>query len=209
MKKKSYALTVVQALKKRFPHSRCRLTYRNPFELLVKTILSAQSTDDRVNEVGLGLFRHFPEPRDLAAASLTEIESHIRTTGLFRSKAKYLRQCARQLMATYDGKVPSSVEDLVALPGVGRKTANVIRGEIYNIPGVVVDTHVIRVSRRLGWTHSSNPLQIERDVQERVPRDEWTRIGHLLQDHGRATCTARRPKCAECVLRDECPSAAV
>jgi endonuclease-3 len=190
------------------PHT--ALLHHSPYELLVATILSAQCTDKRVNEVTPALFHRFPTPRALAAADLPELEELVRTTGFYRNKARALLGLGQALMHDHGGRVPSTMEELRALPGVGRKTANVVLGNGFgqNV-GVVVDTHVQRLSRRLGLTAATDPEKIERDLMAVVPQPAWTAWSNLLIDHGRAVCKARRPDCGACVLADLCPSAEV
>jgi endonuclease-3 len=185
----------------------CPLTHRNNFELLVAVILSAQCTDVAVNKVTPGLFARFPDPIALSGASLADIESHIRTLGLFRAKAKSLKKCAEQLVEEFDGAVPSSMVDLTRLAGVGRKTANVIRGHAFGEPGIAVDTHCRRLSRRLGLTRHQDPLKIELDLARILPTAEWTKFSHRLIIHGRRVCFARKPACRRCTLNHLCPSA--
>ncbi len=195
---------ILNELTRCYPRAECGLNYRNPLELLVATILSAQCTDVRVNKVTPALFALFPDARALAAADLEELEAAIRSTGFFRHKAKNIQECCRQLVEKHDGRVPGSLEELVALPGIGRKTANVILGEVFNVPGVVVDTHVKRLSRHLGLTRHQDPVKIERDLMAILPRENWTIFSHLLIHHGRQVCIARRPRCQECGLRSVC-----
>jgi endonuclease-3 len=182
------------------------LIHSNSFELLVAVILSAQCTDAAVNKVTPELFRRFPTPADLAAAPVVEIESVIRRLGLFRAKAKSLKQCAEQLIRKYNARVPSSMAELTDLAGVGRKTANVILGHGFNLPGIAVDTHCRRVSSRLGLTREDDPLKIETDLSRLFPRSEWTGVSHRLIIHGRRVCHARKPACARCPLATVCPS---
>jgi endonuclease-3 len=199
---------ILARLAREYRGTRTALDHRNPYELLVATILSAQCTDKRVNEVTPALFRRFPAPADLAGASLAEIEELVRTTGFFRNKARALLGLGLALMAEHGGEVPSTMEELRRLPGVGRKTANVVLGNGFGInAGVVVDTHVQRLARRLGLTAESDPEKIERDLMELVPRREWTLWSNLLIAHGRKVCQARRPRCAVCVVAELCPSA--
>ncbi len=207
--KRRRAGRIIRKLKRQFPNATCRLTYRSPFELLVKTILSAQSTDDRVNEVGIALFGRFPTPTELAGARREEVEMLIKPTGLHRHKARHIQETARDLLAHYDGHVPSDLDALTSLPGVGRKTANVVRGTIFGIPSVVVDTHVIRLSNLLHWTNSRKADRIEMDIMKLLPEKDWVPTAHLLSEHGRQTCIARRPQCHACVIRKECPSALI
>jgi endonuclease-3 len=199
---------ILARLRREYRGTHTALDHRNPYELLVATILSAQCTDKRVNEVTPALFRRFPAPADLAGASLAELEELVRTTGFYRNKARALLGLGQALMAEHGGEVPSTMEELRRLPGVGRKTANVVLGNAFGINvGVVVDTHVQRLARRLGLTAESDPEKIERDLMELVPRREWTLWSNLLIAHGRKVCQARRPQCAVCVVAELCPSA--
>jgi len=201
---------IAARLRAAYPDSRTALDHRNPLELLVATILSAQCTDKRVNEVTPALFRRYPSARHYAEAPLAELEEMVRTTGFFRNKARALKGLGQALVAEHGGKVPATMEELHALPGVGRKTANVVLGNAFgkNV-GVVVDTHVQRLSRRLGLTDETDPEKIERDLMGLVPQDEWTLWSHLLINHGRSMCKARRPECGRCVVNELCPSAEV
>jgi endonuclease III len=185
----------------------CPLTYRNNFELLVAVILSAQCTDAAVNKITPELFAHYPNPLALSQGSLADIESVIRTLGLFRAKAKSLKRCAEQLVLNHHGEVPSAMADLVELAGVGRKTANVIRGHAFGEPGIAVDTHCRRLARRLRLTRQQNPVKIETDLARLLPSSEWTNFSHRLIIHGRRVCFARKPACDRCSLRRLCPSA--
>ena len=199
---------ILARLRREYPDARCALDYRNPFELLCATILSAQCTDARVNIVTPTLFQEYPAPGALARARQPEVEAIIRSTGFFRNKARSLIGMARALVADHDGVVPRTMAQLRLLPGVGRKTANVILGNAYGInEGITVDTHVTRLSRRLGLTRHTDPVKIEQDLMRLVPRDDWALVSHLLIFHGRRICVARRPRCPECVLADRCPSA--
>ncbi len=201
-----YAATVARRLKKHYPDATCSLNFRSPLELLVATILSAQCTDVRVNLIAPGLFRKYPEAADYARASQEELEEAVRSTGFFRNKAKNIRACCQVLLEQHDGRVPHGMEALVALPGIGRKSANVILGTAFGIGvGVVVDTHVTRVSRRLGLTEHKDAEKIERDLMARFPKPEWIDLGHQVVHHGRRICTARKPKCDVCPLGDICP----
>lgn len=186
------------------PSGVIELTHRSPFQLLVATILSAQCTDKRVNEVTPVLFRRYPKPRDIADAKVSELEQIIRSTGFFKAKARHVMACARQLTERFNGQVPRTMDELVTLPGVGRKTANVVLGNAFAAPAVIVDTHVIRVSERLGLSRSSDPEQIEMDLQRMIPRPQWTTASQQLLLHGRYVCTARRPTCSRCVIYREC-----
>jgi endonuclease III len=199
------AAQVLAILTRTYPAAECALHFTSPWELLVATILSAQCTDVRVNMVTPELFRRYPTPAALAAAELSELEELIRSTGFFRNKAKSLLGCAAILVAQHGGEVPASLEALTALPGVGRKTANVVLGNAFGIPGMVVDTHVKRLAYRLGWTEQSDPEKIERDLCTLLPEAEWTQAGHLLIHHGRALCKAPTPLCSQCPVLELCP----
>ena len=202
------AAEIVARLKQIYPKATCSLDYNNPFELLIATMLSAQSTDVRVNLVGKTLFKKFPTPDRMAEAGQVEMEREIRTTGFFRNKAKAVIAASKAIMEKHSGKVPDSMDELTALPGVGRKTANVVLGNAFSQPvGVVVDTHVARVSGRLGLTANAYPVKIEQDLMALIPQKEWTKFSHRLIAHGREICIARKPKCAQCRLNDLCPSA--
>ena len=193
-----------------YPEARTALEHANPFELAVATILSAQCTDERVNMVTPALFRRFPDAAALAGAPLEELEGIIHSTGFFRSKARNLVGMARAVMAEYGGELPRSLAELTRLPGIGRKTANVILGNAFGVDeGVVVDTHVKRLSGRLGLTAEKTPERIELDLMEVFPRERWTPLPHLLIFHGRRVCVARKPRCRECVVAALCPSASL
>ncbi len=186
----------------------CELDHRSPFELIVATVVSAQSTDVAVNQVTPELFRRWPTPAVLASADPGDVERVILRTGFFRQKTKSIQELARKLVAEHGGEVPRTLAELVKLPGVGRKTANVVLGVAFGTPeGVVVDTHVQRLSQRLGWTRHQEPLEIEQDLMREFPRDDWDAIGHVLIFHGRRICTARKPACASCPVAAHCPSA--
>lgn len=197
---------ILPLLKKRYPVAECALLHESPFQLLVATILSAQCTDERVNSVTPTLFAAFPDPESLAAASQQEVEAIIKSLGFFRAKATNLRGMAQRLVEVYHGELPQQLDALKSLPGVGRKTANVVLGTAFGIPsGVVVDTHVRRISNLLGLTNSQNPEIIERELMQLLPQKEWINYSHRLIHHGRQICIARRPKCAECPLLKHCP----
>ncbi len=199
---------IIGRLKAAIPDARCALTHSNPFELLVATILSAQCTDERVNLVTPGLFRAYPDAAALARAKPARVEALVRSTGFFRAKTRSLLGMSRALVERHGGKVPPDMDALVELPGVGRKTANVVLGVSFGIAsGIVVDTHVTRVAARLGLTGHPDPVRIEQDLMKLVPRREWIRFSHLLIWHGRRTCTARRPDCPGCAVNSLCPSA--
>ncbi|QDU39269.1 Ultraviolet N-glycosylase/AP lyase [Maioricimonas rarisocia] len=197
---------IVRRLKKTYPDAECALIHESPFQLLVATILSAQCTDERVNSVTPTLFERFPTPQDLADATQEEVEEIVRPLGFFRSKATNIRGMAQGLVDRHHGELPRTLEELVALPGVGRKTANVLLGTAFGIAsGVVVDTHVRRISNLLGLTASKNPDIIERELMQILPKKEWVNYSHRLIHHGRQICIARRPRCTECPLLDVCP----
>jgi endonuclease III len=197
-------------LKATYPDAHCELEHRNAFELLCATILSAQCTDARVNLTTPALFAKYPTAFELARAQPAELEAIIRSTGFFRNKAKSLIGMAQALVAEHGGEVPQTMEALRVLPGVGRKTANVILGNAFGInEGVTVDTHVGRISRLLGLTRHDDPVKVEQDLMPLVPQPDWALVSHLLIFHGRRTCIARRPRCGECVLADICPSATI
>lgn len=201
---------IFKRLRQAYPDAHCELDHTGPYQLLVATILSAQCTDKRVNLVTPALFERYPDAESLAVADPRELEGMIKPTGFFRNKAKSLLGMAGGLLDRFGGRVPPRMDDLVTLPGVGRKTANVILGTAFDMPvGVVVDTHVGRVSRRLGLTRHSDPVKVETVLMKLFPRKNWTLLSHLLIFHGRRVCVARRPRCAECVLNDICPSSEV
>lgn len=201
---------LLKTLKRAYPGARCSLDYRDAFELLVATILSAQCTDERVNKVTPEVFQRWPNAAALADADPPEIEQVIRSTGFFRAKARSLSEMSRDLVAKFGGIPPARLEDLVTLRGVGRKTANVVLGNAFGIDaGVVVDTHVGRLSRRMGLTKHTDPIKVEQDLMAAVPKKEWTLMSHLLIHHGRAVCQARKPLCSTCVLASVCPKIGV
>jgi len=194
-------------LENAYPDAECALVFSNPLELMVATILSAQCTDKRVNMVTPALFKKFPAAKDYAEAPLPELESLIKSTGFYKNKAKNIQGAAREITVRFGGEVPAKLEDLVTLPGVGRKTANVVLGNAYGIPGITVDTHMIRLNNRLGLTRQKDPVKIEQDLMPLVPQKHWTQYSHLIIHHGRARCFARKPDCPGCELKDLCPSA--
>ncbi len=204
-KRKKRAGKIMAELTRLYPDAKCALAYESPWQLLVATILSAQCTDARVNMVVPALFKRFPTVEAMAKASQTDVEKLVQSTGFFRNKAKNLIACAKALVDQHQGEVPNRLEALVPLPGVGRKTANVVLGNAFGIPGITVDTHVGRLSRRLGLTKHEDPVKVEQDLMELWPAESWT-IGCLrVIDHGRAVCDARKPKCESCSLSSMCP----
>jgi endonuclease-3 len=205
---KAQAAEILRRLLALYPDAHCELDYRNPYELAVATILSAQCTDKRVNMVTPELFRRWPDAEALSQAPREEIEQVIQSTGFFRNKAKSLSGFATQVVERHGGEVPAEMDALVVLPGIGRKTANVVLGNAYGInEGIVVDTHVQRLSRRFGLTKESDPVKVERALVPLFPREHWTMLSHLMIWHGRRVCDARKPKCGDCALADICPSA--
>jgi len=201
---------IIRLLKQAYPDARCSLNHSSPLELLVATILSAQCTDERVNLVTADLFRKYRRCEDYLAVPRSELEADIRSTGFYRNKAKAIQGACQMISEQYQGRVPDELEALLALPGVARKTANVVLGNAFGIAaGVVVDTHVGRLAQRLGLTEHEQPEKIERDLMELVPKQEWIDFSHLLIAHGRRTCKARKPLCAECVVERLCPSSSL
>jgi endonuclease III len=201
------AARTYEVLRETYPDADCALHFRSPFELLVSTILSAQCTDARVNLVTPALFAALPTPAAMAAAPIELLETLIRSTGFFHNKAKNLKGCATRLVEAYGGEVPSGMDDLLTLPGVARKTANVVRGVAFQLAdGVVVDTHVLRLSHRLGWANGKSPEQVERELMALFPREIWIHLAHMLTHHGRRLCSARKPRCTECPVHQMCPS---
>jgi len=200
--------SILTTLQRTYPQAHCELTYSNPLELLIATILSAQCTDSRVNEVTRSLFQRYRTAADYARAPLSELEQAIRSTGFYRNKARNIQACCRALVERHGGQVPRTMEELTALDGVGRKTANVVLGNAFGLnEGIVVDTHVRRVAQRLGLTRQKDPDKIEQELMQQVPRDLWTQFSHWLIWHGRRRCHARKPDCPHCELREWCPSA--
>ena len=205
MQLKSRTDKIRKILRKIYPEVQTQLLHNNPFQLLVATILSAQCTDKQVNQVTPVLFKHLKTPADFAAAPLKTIEKLIRPTGFFHNKAKNIKNCALELLEQHNGEMPQTLEKLIKLPGVGRKTANVVLGAAFGIPGVVVDTHVARISNRLGLTVYKNPVKIEYDLMGLIPKKAWNDFCLQLIFFGRSTCTARKPKCPQCPLEKLCP----
>ena len=205
--KKKRTAEIIRRLKKAYPDAHCALNHSNPFELLIATMLSAQSTDRQVNIVTADLFRKYRGPEDYLKVSQAELEKDIHSTGFFRNKAKNIQATCRKIIDDFGGQVPQTMEELLTLPGVARKTANVVLGNAFDIAsGIVVDTHVARLSLRLGLTKNENAEKIEKDLLELVPKKHWIMFSHWLIFHGRQTCQARKPRCRECVLADICPA---
>ena len=207
--KRARMTKILRLIKKAYPDAKCSLDYGTPFQLLVSTVLSAQCTDERVNKTTPELFRRYPGPEAMSKAPLDELESLIRSTGFYKNKARSISELSQAILEKHGGKVPRTLDDLVALRGVGRKTANVVMGNAFGTPGLVVDTHVGRLSRRMGFTKANDPVKVEHEMEEIVPQEEWTLYSHLLIYHGRAICMARSPKCEECFLSPLCPRVGV
>lgn len=202
------ALEVIRLLRKEYPDAKTALKHSNPLEMLVATILSAQCTDERVNKVTEKLFKKYRTAKDYADADITELEQDIKSTGFYHAKARSIKKCCTTLVEKLNSKVPDNMSDLLLLPGVGRKTANVILSSAFGVAeGIAVDTHVRRLSQRLGLTSNSDPDKIEQDLMRTVPKEEWSAFSYLLIDHGRKICVAKHPLCAQCVLNKICPSA--
>ncbi len=195
---------IIKILSEEIPDSRIALRFSDPLELLIATILSAQCTDVKVNQVTADLFKKYRSAKDYAESNLVTLEEEIRPTGFYRNKAKSIQRCGQELRKRFGGEVPKTLEELVTLPGVGRKTANVILGNAFGIPGIVVDTHVHRVSQRIGLTKNDDPVKIEFDLMKIVPQEEWTHFSNLLVWHGRRICVARKPLCEQCPIRKLC-----
>jgi endonuclease-3 len=208
-RKKPAASAILDALADAYPDAKCALDYQNPLQLLIATILSAQCTDKRVNLVTPALFKRFPTADDFATAKLPEIEKLIQSTGFFRNKAKNIQGCCRVLVEKYGGEVPKTLDELVHLPGVGRKTANVVLGNSFGVPGITVDTHCGRLSRRLGLTTHTDAVKVEHDLMRLLPSAEWTMFSHRIIAHGRQVCHARKPDCENCTLAKLCPKVGV
>lgn len=203
------ARRMYRTLLERYPYAHCELDFESPLQLLVATVLSAQTTDVTVNKVTPGLFARWPTAADLAGADRTEMEEVLRPTGFFRAKTNSVVNLGAALVERHDGQVPSSLQELVRLPGVGRKTANVVLGNAFGIPGITVDTHFGRLARRMGWTDEQDPVKVEHAVGELIPRRDWTMLSHVVIFHGRRTCHARRPACGACPVARWCPSAGI
>jgi endonuclease III len=204
--KKVRAAKMYRVLTKSYPNVRCELDFKNPFQLLVATVLSAQCTDKRVNQTTPALFKKYKSIKKMANADLTDIERLVKSTGFFRAKAKNIKLLSEKIMNDFDGQVPDRLEDLITLPGVGRKTANVVLGHAFNTPGITVDTHFGRLSRRFGWSKSNDPVKVEFEVGDLIPQKEWTNLSQRLIWHGRRVCHSRKPACGACSLSKLCPS---
>ena len=204
--KKVRAKVIYRQLSKNYPNVRCELDYKNAFQLLVATVLSAQCTDKRVNQTTPALFKKYSNPQKMAKADLRDIQKLVKSTGFFRAKTKNIKGLSNKIMEEFDGKVPSNLEDLITLPGVGRKTANVVLGHAFGIPGITVDTHFGRLSRRFGWSKQNNPVKVEFEVGELIPEKEWTNLSQRMIWHGRRVCHSRKPACGACALAKLCPS---
>lgn len=200
------AASIYRILSKEYPDACCELDFHTPFQLLVATVLSAQCTDKRVNAVTPQLFAKYPNVKKMANAKISDIEKIIKSTGFFRAKARNIKALSEAITFRYNGEVPAVLEELVTLPGVGRKTANVVLGNAFDIPGLTVDTHFGRLVRRFGWTEETDPVKVERDVAKLIPKKEWTHISHRLIWHGRRICHSRKPACGACPLAKHCPS---
>ena len=209
LKQKQKAEIIYTTLKRNYPDAKCALDYKNPLELLVATILSAQCTDKRVNRVTPAVFKKYKTAKNYALANPIEFEILIHSTGFYKNKAKNILAAMKIISEKHHGKVPSTLEALVSLPGIGRKTANVILGNAYDTPGITVDTHMLRLSKRLGLTKHTDPVKVEFDLMKIVPEKEWTLFSHLIIHHGRAICYARTPKCSACSLNGLCPRVGV
>ena len=206
IERKKGAVALYRALSKLYPNVRCELNFKNPLQLLVATVLSAQCTDRRVNTVTPALFKRYKTVEDFAGANLRELQALIKSTGFYRAKAKNIKGLATKILKEYGGKVPDNLEDLVKLPGVGRKTANVVLGHAFDTPGITVDTHFGRLSRRFGWTKETDPVKVEFEVMELIPSKEWTNLSQRMIWHGRRVCHSRKPACAACPISSHCPS---
>ncbi len=209
MKRPETAARILEILEKEYPHARVTLDFRNPLQLLVATILAAQSTDQRVNRVTKDLFQKYRKAEDFARADQRTFEEEIRSTGFYHNKARSVIRCCQEIVQRFGGEIPRSLEDLTSLPGVGRKTANVVRGNAFGEQAIAVDTHVKRVTRRLGWAKADDPDKIEFELMEVIPRERWTRACHLLVFHGRNICLAAKPKCSVCPVSRLCPKIGV
>jgi endonuclease-3 len=203
---KKQAMSIFKTLGKRYPNASCELDFKNPFQLIIATVLSAQCTDKRVNIVTPPLFKKYSTPKKMASANIIDLEEMVRTTGFYHNKARNIQALSQKLLTDFGGEVPSTLEELITLPGVGRKTANVVLGHAFGVPGITVDTHFGRLSRRFGWTKSEDPVKVEAEVGELIPQKEWTNLSQRLIWHGRRICHARKPACGACPIAHLCPS---
>jgi endonuclease-3 len=204
--KKARAKAIYKILTKTYPNVRCELDYKNPFQLLVATVLSAQCTDKRVNQTTPALFKKYPTVKKMAAADIRDLQKLVKSTGFYRAKAKNIKSLSQRILRDFNGEVPDQLEKLITLPGVGRKTANVVLGHGFNIPGLTVDTHFGRLSKRFGWSDKKDPVKVEFEVAELIPKKEWTNLSQRLIWHGRRVCHSRKPACGACVVAKLCPS---
>jgi endonuclease-3 len=204
--KKVRAKAIYRILSKNYPNVQCELDYKNPYQLLVATVLSAQCTDKRVNQTTPALFKKYNSIKKMAAADLKDLQKLVKSTGFYRAKARNIKMLSQKILTDFNGKVPSDIEDLVTLPGVGRKTANVVLGHGFNIPGITVDTHFGRLSRRFGWSDKKDPVKVEFEVGKLIPEKEWTNLSQRLIWHGRRVCHSRKPACGACALAKLCPA---
>jgi endonuclease-3 len=204
--KRKRAMAIYRILSKRYPSVRCELDFKNPLQLLVATVLSAQCTDKRVNAITPALFKRYKTAEDFAGANMRELQGLIKSTGFYRAKAKSIKGLAIKIVTEHNGRVPSNLEELVKLPGVGRKTANVVLGHAFDTPGITVDTHFGRLSRRFGWTKETDPAKVEFEVMDLIPQKEWTNLSQRMIWHGRRICHSRKPACGACPLAKLCPS---
>ena len=206
MRKKARAKAIYRILTKNYPNVRCELNYKNHYQLLVATVLSAQCTDKRVNQTTPALFKKYNSIKKMAAADIKDLQQLVKSTGFYRAKAKNIKNLSQKILIDFNGKVPSNIEDLVTLPGVGRKTANVVLGHGFNIPGITVDTHFGRLSRRFGWSNQKDPVKVEFEVAKLIPQSQWTNLSQRLIWHGRRVCHSRKPACGACAIAKLCPS---
>jgi endonuclease-3 len=204
--KKVRAKAIYRILSKNYPNVRCELDYKNPYQLLVATVLSAQCTDKRVNQTTPALFKRYNSIKKMAAADLKDLQRLVKSTGFYRAKSRNIKMLSQKILTEFNGKVPSDIEDLVTLPGVGRKTANVVLGHGFNVPGITVDTHFGRLSRRFGWSDKKDPVKVEFEVGKLIPEKEWTNLSQRLIWHGRRVCHSRKPACGACALAKLCPA---
>ena len=206
VQKKVRARAIYRILSKTYPNVRCELNYKTAYQLLVATVLSAQCTDKRVNQTTPALFKKYPNPLKMAQADIKDIQRLVKSTGFYRAKAKNIKTLSSKIITDFDGKVPNKLESLITLPGVGRKTANVVLGHAFGIPGITVDTHFGRLSRRFGWSKSLDPVKVEFEVGKIIPEKEWTNLSQRLIWHGRRVCHSRKPACGACLIAKYCPS---